>query len=361
MIDTGSLKSFQGKFSTYLKIDKKNLDQQNFYIRTGFLIAGIGYSFMLSSDQTGEFQGWSKTWMLLYLALSLASIVLSCTNEKCRNLIRSIAVVGDPLFLVSFTYLIGESGALLVFLFSWVPISNGFRYGEKWLLVSTLFCSLGLLFVLFTNANYSDASLLLCSILAGHILVISFIGEVLRSYRKTQERLAAISMRDALTGLPNRRLFIEHLHHLMLTSRRSQKHIACFFVDLDGFKAINDKLGHGVGDKVLVMVADVMRSQLRQGDIAARLSGDEFMYATECGENHLEIVTVAERLLHGIERISFVDGNRVRLSASIGIGFYKHVPGGRNPDPDKLIGESDKMMYEAKHSGKGKICISKES
>lgn len=360
MMEINSLSGFQKKFTNYLKVDKKNLDQQNFYVRTGCLLAAIAVAFLVGGSQVDEFHRWARTFMLLYLALSLASIILSCTSEKCRTIIRSIASLGDPLFLVALTYLLGDAGALFVFLFSWVPISNGFRFGEKWLLISALFCSLGLLFVLFTNANYSNASLMLCSILAGHILVISFIGEVLRSYRKTQERLAAISMRDALTGLPNRRLFIEHLQHLMLTSRRSQRHIACFFIDLDGFKAINDKLGHGVGDKVLVMVADVMRSQLRQGDIAARLSGDEFMYATECGENHLEIVTVAERLLHGIERISFVDGNRIRLSASIGIGFYKHEPGGRHPDPDKLIGESDHMMYEAKHSGKGKICIAKE-
>lgn len=334
-------------------------DRQFALARIALVFVGIFFAYFSGIWRAGETNEIIEYCLYGYLILSPLIFASTIRDRDNLQILRMVTAFFDPLFAAGVFSYAGDKGVLLIFVFTWIPVTYGFRFGEKWLMVSSVFSSAALLWALFTAHYFSNASLLICGIFAGHVLVISYIGEVLRSYRKAQDRLAAISMKDSLTDLPNRRLFLEHLHHLMLTSRRSQRHIACFFIDLDGFKAINDKHGHGTGDKVLVQVAEVMKAQLRQGDIAARLSGDEFMYATECPEDHMSIVTVAERLLHGIERIASIDGHQITLSASIGIAFHCHTPGGRNPDPDKLISEADKSMYEAKASGKGKIVINK--
>jgi diguanylate cyclase (GGDEF)-like protein len=290
-----------------------------------------------------------------FVLLMVGIRIYGCFNSSLSEPLNWVNVMLDPLVAAALIISAGDSGVALVFVFSWMPISDGFRRGERWLVVSALFSSIGLLCVLLSASYFDDAGLLLCGIFAGHVLVISYIGEVLRSYRRTQEKLSAMSMRDTLTQLPNRRLFLEHLRHLMLTSRRSKNRIACLFIDLDGFKAVNDRLGHSVGDKVLLRVAEVLKRHLRQGDIAARLSGDEFMYALECSEAHGEVGALASSILREIEAIRRIDDHAITLSASIGIAFYQGDPNERNPDADKLIGEADHYMYDAKRAGKGQI------
>jgi GGDEF domain-containing protein len=269
-----------------------------------------------------------------FVLLMVGIRIYGCFNSSLSEPLNWVNVMLDPLVAAALIISAGDSGVALVFVFSWMPISDGFRRGERWLVVSALFSSIGLLCVLLSASYFDDAGLLLCGIFAGHVLVISYIGEVLRSYRRTQEKLSAMSMRDTLTQLPNRRLFLEHLRHLMLTSRRSKNRIACLFIDLDGFKAVNDRLGHSVGDKVLLRVAEVLKRHLRQGDIAARL---------------------ASSILREIEAIRRIDDHAITLSASIGIAFYQGDPNERNPDADKLIGEADHYMYDAKRAGKGQI------
>ena len=155
------------------------------------------------------------------------------------------------------------------------------------------------------------------------------------------------SVHDALTGLPNRVLLLERLTHAFLRNRRSEKLIAIHFVDLDGFKSVNDVYGHQVGDDLLVAVADRITALLRPGDTLARLSGDEFVILSEELDEERQAEIIAQRIVDALA-LPFVLANvEVELTGSVGIAFA--VPG--DHDPEQLLQEADIAMYQVKRKG----------
>lgn len=344
----------KGKWNAYVGEGQRADLLKHHGTRIAILLVGLGFA---AFGNKGGGLSSEALWYALsgFVMLLIGVRVLGCISSKWSDSLNWVNVMLDPLVAAALIMAAGNAGVALVFVFSWMPISDGFRKGEHWLVVSAVFSSIGMMSVLLSASYFDDAGLLLCGLFAGHVLVISYIGEVLRSYRKTQEKLSVMSMHDTLTGMPNRRLFQEHLRHLMLTTRRSGTTIACVFIDLDGFKAINDRLGHAIGDKVLLRVSDILRKHLRHGDVAARLSGDEFLYAMESTGEDGEAGSLASSMLREIEAIRRIDDHAVTLSASMGIALYRYTNGDKNPDPNKLISQADQLMYEAKRAGKGQI------
>ncbi len=165
------------------------------------------------------------------------------------------------------------------------------------------------------------------------------------------------ALHDSLTGLPNRRLLFERIGHALARHGRPERRLAVVFIDLDDFKAVNDRLGHTVGDLLLIEVANRLRSCLRPGDTAARLGGDEF--AVLIDDEHGDASEgMAERLLEAVSQPIEVAGQFVTVRASIGMAF---APLGRGAAigsdvtqaADGLLRDADLAMYEAKRSGKG--------
>jgi diguanylate cyclase (GGDEF)-like protein len=154
------------------------------------------------------------------------------------------------------------------------------------------------------------------------------------------------ALHDGLTGLPNRILLLERMHHALISRRRSGKLLAVLFIDLDGFKRVNDAWGHQVGDDLLVAVSSRLTDALRPGDTVARLSGDEFVVI--CGdlneEGHIE--GLATRLDIAIATPFVLAGAAVEVSASIGIAFA-----GLGNDPEQLLHKADVAMYQVKRKG----------
>ena len=174
--------------------------------------------------------------------------------------------------------------------------------------------------------------------------------------RRLQERLAAAALHDALTGLPNRRLFSDRLEHALDGAARTGHAVAVLFVDLDGFKAVNDTHGHTAGDELLVQVAARFGACLRAGDTLARLGGDEFVVLLEGLEAADEPALTARRLL-GQLRLPFVlEAAAVRVSASIGTAVSTAPGPGRAPAaPGGLLELADRAMYRAKRAGGGHV------
>ena len=154
------------------------------------------------------------------------------------------------------------------------------------------------------------------------------------------------ALHDGLTGLPNRVLLLERIQHALMSRRRSGKLVAVLFIDLDGFKKINDTSGHKVGDDLLMAVSSRLTGVLRPGDTLARLSGDEFVVVcgdlTETGQ----IEGLATRLNSAVATPFDLGGPIVALSASIGIAFA-----GRGNDPERLLHQADIAMYQVKRKG----------
>ncbi|WP_328984923.1 diguanylate cyclase domain-containing protein [Thiorhodovibrio winogradskyi] len=167
--------------------------------------------------------------------------------------------------------------------------------------------------------------------------------------RRAQRELAFIATHDDLTKLPNRALFKEHLEQGQARARRAETRLALLFIDLDGFKAINDSLGHEAGDQVLREVARRLKSRVREQDLVARLGGDEFALLLEQVHQPEDAAKVADKVIDSLSRPIAVAGDMHRIGASIGIAFYPEDA----RDPDGLVRLADNAMYAAKGSGKG--------
>jgi diguanylate cyclase (GGDEF)-like protein/PAS domain S-box-containing protein len=169
--------------------------------------------------------------------------------------------------------------------------------------------------------------------------------------RKAREaELVHRSLHDPLTGLPNRLLFQDRLWHALERGRREQTPTCVLIVDLDGFKAINDRLGHPMGDLVLMAFAERLRSVLRASDTAARLGGDEFSIVCENTERS-DAEILSGRLRLAVTDPMSLAGEVVAVGVSIGIG---HAPGGESPDTsvERVVREADGAMYNDKRRGR---------
>lgn len=158
---------------------------------------------------------------------------------------------------------------------------------------------------------------------------------------------------DSLTGLPNRALLLDRLHWVLDVGRHDRGRFVLLFVDLDGFKAVNDGFGHSAGDRLLAAVADRVTSCLRPADMAARLGGDEFavLLAPPCTIN--DGVAVAERMISELQRPFDINGHEVWISASIGVAQAQ----GSGVSAATVLSDADIAMYNAKQQGRGRAVV----
>ena len=170
--------------------------------------------------------------------------------------------------------------------------------------------------------------------------------------KKTQlERLAHY---DPLTGLPNRALLADRMSQAMMQSQRRGQRLAMAFLDLDGFKAINDTHGHAAGDQLLVTLAQRMKEALREGDTLARLGGDEFVAVLLDLDELDDTTLILNRLLTAAAQPVLYGETMLQVSASLGVSFY---PQAQMMDADQLMRQADQAMYQAKQAGKSRFHV----
>jgi diguanylate cyclase (GGDEF)-like protein/PAS domain S-box-containing protein len=170
------------------------------------------------------------------------------------------------------------------------------------------------------------------------------------SERKELERqLTHQAFHDPLTGLANRSLFRDRVRHALALRTRTRQPLAVLFLDLDGFKAVNDSLGHAVGDRLLGSVAGRLQSVVRPGDTVARLGGDEFAVLLEDLDGPHVAQQVAQRFIDELQNAIQLDGHEVFVGASLGLALA-----GPDDDADVLLRNADLAMYRAKTLGKGR-------
>jgi diguanylate cyclase (GGDEF)-like protein len=163
------------------------------------------------------------------------------------------------------------------------------------------------------------------------------------------------AFRDALTGLPNRRLLTDRLDEVMGRIRRSKTSVALIVIDCDGFKEINDSFGHQIGDSVLIAVADRLQSVCRSGEFVARFGGDEFVVMVESDLPEATVVALGERIVEVLHTTFDVDGNLARMSASVGVAV--HRGDGPSVDATAMFKRADLAMYRAKERGKNQVAV----
>jgi diguanylate cyclase (GGDEF)-like protein len=187
---------------------------------------------------------------------------------------------------------------------------------------------------------------------AGH-LFIAFMHDI--SARRTlHDSLERMAMKDMLTDLPNRRALMHKLPEALARAGRTGKPLAVFFLDLDGFKGINDQHGHDAGDELLRILAQRIVSTVRRTDTVARLAGDEFVVLLDMLTERDDALEVARKLLVVLAEPFALQAATVQLSGSIGIAM--HEPGS-SEQADTLLCRADAAMYEAKKGGKSRFAL----
>ena len=161
-------------------------------------------------------------------------------------------------------------------------------------------------------------------------------------------RLASIANYDQLTGLCNRHLFRQTLQHAISLAKRQNNMVAVMFLDLDGFKAVNDKYGHAIGDELLKKVAELLHRSTRESDTVARLGGDEFCIIIEALSDSIHSVMLSKKILQEFSKAISVEDKLLEVTSSIGIAIYPRD----GDNMEQLINNADAAMYQAKKSGK---------
>jgi len=169
-----------------------------------------------------------------------------------------------------------------------------------------------------------------------------------------KEFLTSIAHYDALTNLPNRTLLVDRLQQAISSTQRNKKKLAVVFIDLDGFKSINDTHGHNAGDKLLMTVASRMKEAMRETDTLSRIGGDEFVGVLTDFDEIQESNILLHRMLETASKPVHSENIILQVSASMGVTYY---PQDKEVTPEVLINQADKSMYMAKLAGKNQFSI----
>lgn len=213
------------------------------------------------------------------------------------------------------------------------------------------------------QALHRDGHELPIEITVGHVkrqsghLFIAFLHDITERLA-FRDQMRELALTDVLTSLPNRRAFSDRLPEGMMRARRADQLMALFFMDIDGFKAINDRYGHEAGDELLIEFARRLQASVRDVDTVARLAGDEFVVILESLHSQADALMVAEKILNTIREPFELTHSTVSVSSSIGVAVYLPDQDGEI-GPEELLSMADKAMYKAKRLGKNRIEVGK--
>ena len=175
---------------------------------------------------------------------------------------------------------------------------------------------------------------------------------------KHQKKLNDLATHDELTGLPNRTLLINRLKQAVVQEQRRHMDLAVVFIDLDGFKPVNDQYGHAIGDRLLQMIANRLKLTVRQGDTVSRFGGDEFVIMLMDIENETSLKELLERIQTDLKRPILIDDYKIEITSSLGVSIC-HCKS--YIEAEQLIRQADHAMYQAKKQGKNRYMIFPEN
>lgn len=318
-----------------------------------FLTQGIQY------ESFSEPKTILQTIGLLSVSFSLLILVHTHKNPGIHFWRRAIGLLHDAVLLTAVLYFGEEMATVFLFLYPFSAIGYGFRYGEKWLLASTLCGAIGLAILVSTSSFWSELPMIGTGFAITFLTVVTYTGLLLRKLRGTTAQLEKMATHDSLTGLPNRRFVMEQLRQAFEANQRNQQTLTCIYFDLDGFKSVNDTLGHGAGDILLKEVAVRARSLICEKDVVARLGGDEFTIIRTSVVSPHEAEELCRKLVDSVQDITEIMGHPIVISASVGCVL---VPAGihsqeKEPTEEVIMRLADACMYQSKKSGRGQYTI----
>jgi diguanylate cyclase (GGDEF)-like protein len=270
---------------------------------------------------------------------------------------RGTSVVLDNVIGSAIAYSGGGFAAYVGFNFL-TTVGWGLRFGRHYLFLATAIAIAAMAYNLGASPYWQQQLIFGGSIIFGMVATAANCAILLTRIKRGNERLAEkidevaqLASRDQLTRLPNRLHFNDRLTQALAAAARSDRQVAVLLFDIDGFKSVNDTLGHEAGDRLLQEVAQRVGRRLRQADTFARLGGDEFVVLMELQRDHLDAIIVAETVIKVIGEIELFRDAGLHISASCGIACFSPSRA-QSPTPSEILRLADRAMYDAKRAGK---------
>jgi diguanylate cyclase (GGDEF)-like protein len=322
--------------------------------RTRLVCALIGLAGLATIGQFRPLPDLVLFWAIAFPIFAIAYSSRVRVHPAPTRARRGSALVIDNLMLTSIAFF-GDAFAAYSAFFFLTTVGWGLRFGRQYLFMTSglqvagMICAV--LFSDYWRQNLMFGVVLIMAMAANTINVAILLRRIAAGNRRLAEKteeVARLAWQDALTKLPNRLYFHERLAQTVASADRSPRQIALILFDIDGFKSVNDTLGHEAGDRLLQEISRVVGARIRQADTFARLGGDEFVVILDSMRDYGDARVVAETILRTIADIDVFAAHGLRIGASIGVacGF-----GGR--DIPELLKRADRAMYEAKRAGKG--------
>jgi diguanylate cyclase (GGDEF)-like protein len=303
---------------------------------------------------------------IVFPLYALAYLILVYKRPAPTHARRGFALLADNLVGATVAYYGGGFAAYVGFLFL-TTVGWGLRFGRHYLFLATAIAIIGMVWNLAASPYWKEYPLFGATIIFGLIantvnasILLGRIAGANRLLAEKIEEVSRLAWQDQLTKLPNRPYFRERLAQMLAAAARSGRQVALLLFDIDGFKSVNDTLGHEAGDRLLQEIAERVGRRVRQADTFARVGGDEFVILMELAHGKSDAVAVAETVLAAIGEIDMFAEKGLRVGASIGIA-YSDLTSARERLADELLIEADRAMYEAKRAGKGRYKFADES
>ncbi len=259
-----------------------------------------------------------------------------------------------------------EDKVLPIFaIYLWVTIANGLRHGARYLYTAMVMSIISFVVVITSSAywkvQWGFSAGLLIAMVALPLYFSGLLKQLAKQHdelKRLYEQMARHATHDSLTDLPNRKHFHDRLADAIAYAEQDKRTFTILYLDLDGFKTINDALGHVAGDRLIESTARRLERCVRKGDMVARVGGDEFVVLLQ-DVSSSDVSKVAEKIIECLSEPILIAEKTLCITTSIGVATYPH----NGVDANTLIHSADSAMYEAKHNGKNgyRICRNKHA
>lgn len=324
------------------------------------VITVLAACYLVIAIRTGSItsvQEWNVIAMIAIVASYATGVFISILvfpqASVWRRILSMVVDVGATTYAI---YFLHEVAMPFFGLYLFNACGNGFRFGPRYLYLSTILSVSGFTFALVTSEYWTMHRTMGIGLLIVLIVIPVYFATLVRQLHTALARLHTVANHDTLTGLPNRHSFYEQLQLTLRLAKRKNASFAVAFVDLDGFKPINDALGHAAGDTVLKSVANRLKQCVRNDDIVARFGGDEFVIILS-DIHKTAIPSIARKIVDTIAKPLKLDDQTVIPTSSMGIATYPD----NGQSVDELIAHADAAMYKSKRTGRNYFCLDGES